>query len=629
MRILLIVILSVLSSLQVMALGIKEAACCKVQSVAMDDKGGLWLSYEVYGSEAQTGIGRLSDEAVPSGIVLSHSSTMGQICTEILTLEDVNRLTLWNIPGVGIKALVSSDSGVSVADCGHEGLGAQHYIGAGMCTSAPVFHEGKWYMAVGYGDSTSSVYVTSDNGCTWESLPTFSTTPANKPHDTQPYLIAGAGGLDMYTRSCGTAWSYKTASDDFGATWNPTVRFLPHPDREFCISRFSDGRLLMVRNGRLDQCLHILPEGLYAYMSDDDGQTWYGGLCLDQRPFSDSPCVVITPNGRICIFFNHNYRGKNQIIMAMTNAAEIDAASGSFSTFPRIIVPVLQAGQGTATFAATMDKMLAGSTDWASVPLRVATYNIQYLAPKAPQWEDRIPALKAVFDKYDFDLVGSQEPDAEQMQDIMAALGDDYAFVSVNRDNDPSKVRSSHNPIIYRKSRLELLDWGTFWYTDVPGKAGYGASSSRFCTWAKFHDKVTGMDFCHLNSHFDHLGIETRVYSSYVLTEILPEISDGLPTFCTGDFNSDEKTRCYKEILYCGYLKDAMTDGTEVINQHYSSMQSYKPEASNKKNGRHIDHIFYTHADSKVLKWELIMSDEAILASDHLPIYMDWIISNK
>ena len=72
-----------------------------------------------------------------------------------------------------------------------------------------------------------------------------------------------------------------------------------------------------------------------------------------------------------------------------------------------------------------------------------------------------------------------------------------------------------------------------------------------------------------------------------------------------------------------------MTDGTEVINQHYSSMQSYKPEASNKKNSRHIDHIFYTHADSKVLKWELIMSDEAILASDHLPIYMDWIMSIK
>lgn len=622
-------ILSILSSLQVAAQGIKDAACCKVQSAAIDDKGVLWLSYGVYGAKAQTGTGRLSEKVLPSGTAVSCSSTMGQMWTDVHTLIDVRRLTLWNVPGAGMKALVSSDSGVSVADCGNEGIGPLQHIGPGTCKAAPVLHDGRWYMAVGHDDSTSSVYVSSDNGNTWEALQTVSTTPANKPHDAQPCLIAGAGRLDMYTRSCGSAWSYKATSADFGRTWEPAERFLPHPDREFCVTRLSDGRLLMVRSGRLDQCLHILPEGLYAYMSDDEGETWYGGLCLDQRPFSDTPHVVTTPNGRICIFFNHNYRGKNQIIMAMTNASEIDAASGSFSTSPRVIIPVLQAGQGAAAFAATMDKMLAGPASWASVPLRVATYNIQYLAPKAPQWEKRLQALKAIFDEYDFDLVGSQEPDAEQMQDLMAALGDDYAFVSVNRDNDPSRVRSSHNPIIYRKSRLELLDWGTFWYTDIPGKPGYGASSSRFCTWARFHDKVTGMDFCHLNSHFDHLGIETRVYSSYMLTDILPEISQGLPTFCTGDINSDERTRCYREILHCGYLRDAMDDAPEVVNSHYSSMQSYKPEASNKKNGRHIDHIFYTPADSKVLKWELVMNEDAILASDHLPIYMDWIISDN
>ena len=628
-RRLLTIIAAVLFSNLASAQSIASAGACDVQSVAVDDAGRIWMAGGLYSPRQQSGVGTIAPGTECTTVTISVSSTMGQTWTEVWQSAQYRRATLWNISGKGMCAILSGEEGINIA-LWNDGWQIFSNVGKGVCSNPPVACGDDLYMPVSLDKSISGVYKSSDGGLTWTLMPGTFKTPEKVASDNQPSVVVGPDGkITLYTRSNGTSWSYMTSSSDYGQTWGKPSRFLPNPDREFAITRLYDGRLLLLRNGRLDQCLYILPEGLFAYLSDDEGKTWYGGLRLDNRSFSERPHVAAYPNGRMAIFFSHNFKGKNQICMAVTSVSEIDNASGSFKTTPRIAVPVMAAGLGEKTYADAVGLMNAPKSSWADKPLRVATYNIQYPADKAPAWKElRVPALKAVFDEYGFDVIGSQEPWKDQMEDLMTILGDDYAFVGANRNNDHSHPKSPYNPIFYRKSRVEMLEWGTFWFSDVPMTAGYGASSARFCTWAKFLDKATGKKFCHFNSHFDHLGQETRVYSVYILTDSIVKIAGGLPVFCTGDFNSNEKSRCYKEMLASGYLTDPLDGAEQVSGKEINSLHNYKDIAKNRKDGLHIDHVFYTPANSRAVSAKVVLDNNTKIGSDHLPIYMDWLIAD-
>jgi endonuclease/exonuclease/phosphatase family metal-dependent hydrolase len=149
--------------------------------------------------------------------------------------------------------------------------------------------------------------------------------------------------------------------------------------------------------------------------------------------------------------------------------------------------------------------------------------------------------------------------------------------------------------------------------------------------WGKFRDKRTGKVFFCFNSHYDHIGIEARDYSSDILVQAVRDIAQGMPSFLTGDFNSDENTSAYKKILASGFLADSMLalPEAERKNWEYFSMSHYKPISTVKKSYRHIDHVFYTPATSRVGSWQLILdSYDGVFGSDHLPILIEWTIAN-
>ncbi|MBL9214520.1 MAG: exo-alpha-sialidase [Opitutaceae bacterium] len=127
----------------------------------------------------------------------------------------------------------------------------------------------------------------------------------------------------------------ETFSTDGGRTWSrgrPAA--IPHIPSRFFIRRLASGRLLLVKhNPRLDSAWlqPDVPNGwqrrshLTAYLSDDDGRTWSGGLVLDERLVVSYPDAVEADDGRIFLVYDYNRKTDKQILLAVFTEADVAA----------------------------------------------------------------------------------------------------------------------------------------------------------------------------------------------------------------------------------------------------------------------------------------------------------------
>lgn len=472
------------------------------------------------------------------------------------------------------------------------------------------------------------VMFSSDGGKTWEQNLNVvkGLKEIIKARYNDPQIFQCEGGLiKMVIRCSGYGQSQCVVSSNGGKTWSRPGFFVMNPDRKQSVTRLSDGKLLLVKNNPFDNRRCVDPLGLYAYLSEDDGLSWYGGLRIDASRFALDPAVVETKDGKILVAFNYNKDRDSRVVIASTSVKEIDdACADSSSPVCKETVTAFVPGKAAAEYEAKMSVMTKDRTKWGDVPIRVTTYNIQANFIKKPDWAtERMPALKALFDEFQFDIVGSQEPYKAQMKDLEKMLGKNYAWVGI-----PTKEKTGqYNPIFFRKDRFELIDWGTFWFTYQADKPGYDGYFSRNANWAHFLDLKTGKEFFFVNSHFDHRGEEAKILAAEIMKEKLAGMTKGLPVILTGDFNSNEDTDCYKRLLEAPYLQDALISAAPHYNAEYFSMSSYQKPRT--KTGRHIDHIFYTPNSVKIRLWELIIKDyDGKYGSDHLPIFCDIDIAN-
>lgn len=475
----------------------------------------------------------------------------------------------------------------------------------------------------------AGVYISSDEGNSWkENLGAVKCADeAVHARFNNPQLFRHAdGSMRMVLRVSGTAWSYVATSQD-GKLWSQPVRFVSAPDQNFAVHRLADGKLLMVRNGRFDQNLYWMPEGMFAYLSEDCGATWYGGLRLSTDISTLNPTVAEGEDGTIYISTYREADGVAENRLFITSVAEIDDATANYENTPKNSRVVLTCAGDASSAAEELKMLTAPKSDWATETLRLATYNIQYPIMGWP--EKRLAPLIALLEEYQFDVFGVQEPHLHQIEDMMRYIGKDYDWIGSNVTGDNTDRNHHFNPIFYRRDRLELLDYDTVWLSDAVNKPGYGARSTRLFIWAKFRDKRTNKVFYHFNGHYDHRGFEAKIASSYIVLDMIKRVSKGMPAFVTADYNADEKTEPYRVLQESPYLKDSMLAVAEPVNAQYQSYAEYKPVTNRKANGMHIDHLFYTPNAIRIKHWELIIkSHKGHYGSDHLPIFVDCIIGN-
>jgi predicted neuraminidase len=156
-------------------------------------------------------------------------------------------------------------------------------------------------------------------------------------NDGRLWLIARtdalAGASIPPTGKVGLSESF---SSDGGRTWTvgqPSK--IPNVNARFFVRRLKSGKLLLVKNNppldvgwladpsvynRLQKRSHLT-----AYLSDDDGATWYGGLMIDDRISVSYPDGVQAPDGRIFLVYDFNRRTDKEILLAIFTEEDVAA----------------------------------------------------------------------------------------------------------------------------------------------------------------------------------------------------------------------------------------------------------------------------------------------------------------
>jgi hypothetical protein len=119
-------------------------------------------------------------------------------------------------------------------------------------------------------------------------------------------------------------------SHDGGRTWDePSFPTFKHPGSRFVIQRLQSGRILLVKHGQTIDTYDSINSGrtkLSAWLSEDEGKTWKGGLMLDGRTALTYPDGFQSPDGTIYISYDRNRAGDGEILMA--RITEVDILAG-------------------------------------------------------------------------------------------------------------------------------------------------------------------------------------------------------------------------------------------------------------------------------------------------------------
>lgn len=163
------------------------------------------------------------------------------------------------------------------------------------------------------------VFVSRDEGQSWHKL-----GGVRFPHfnfDEHMVVELADGRLWMTART----WKgiYQSFSADCGNSWTKPTFYMHNANSRHFIRRLQSGKILLVKNGKLDEGTprtvgkYAPRTNLTAYLSDDEGQTWHGGLAIESI---DRRCTYPdgfqAPNGQIFIIYDHERTKAKEILMA-------------------------------------------------------------------------------------------------------------------------------------------------------------------------------------------------------------------------------------------------------------------------------------------------------------------------
>jgi len=206
---------------------------------------------------------------------------------------------------------------------------------AAVWTHTPNCDEPRHVHDLGDEVGVNAIHST-DRGDTWSLL--GRTRVPNSACDEPMLVERKDGSLWMLVR---TEYGIgESISTDRGRTWTPgKPSDIEHiPAARFFIRRLKSGRLLLVK--------HNPPDGktrshLTAFLSDDDGAAWRGGLVIDERAKVSYPDGVQAPEGTIYVVYDRNRYADKEIVMAAFE--EEDVARGRFSPSARSRILINQA----------------------------------------------------------------------------------------------------------------------------------------------------------------------------------------------------------------------------------------------------------------------------------------------
>lgn len=248
--------------------------------------------------------------------------------------------------------------------------------------------------------------------------------------------------------------------------------------------------------------------------------------------------------------------------------------------------------------------------------IKVMTFNIRCGYCEQPtdinHWSNRKAMVADIIEKSGADIIGFQEAEQFQIDDLMGLLNGFEAYGIGREEGD----RGERNTIFVRKSRFEVLEKSTIWLSPTPNQSslGWDARYRRTLTISRLRDKQTNKIINFYNAHFDHEGRAARYQSALaVLAEAAKH--QGEPIILTGDFN--DRPGFDGHAALSGKLRDtAITSQTP----HQGGDMSFNGFGRDLRPANKIDYIFVS--DNFTVKSSEIITRlyDGHYPSDHFPI---------
>ncbi|MBA7550149.1 hypothetical protein ES705_42656 [subsurface metagenome] len=229
-----------------------------------------------------------------------------------------------------------------------------HRYARGVMINKPiVLSSGEWLFPVSNWGSTDNgitvvpksaeVFVSTDKGRTWILRGQAHVPKETKSFDEHRIIERENAHLWMLVR---TKYGIgESISKDRGKTWSEVSRSsIQHATARFFIRRLNSGKLLLVKHGAIEE--RIGRSHLMAFISDDDGKTWSGGLMLDERSGVSYPDGMQSPDGTIYIIYDYNRYKDKEILMA--TFTEEDVAKGQCVSKKARLRVLVNKASGTA-----------------------------------------------------------------------------------------------------------------------------------------------------------------------------------------------------------------------------------------------------------------------------------------
>lgn len=251
--------------------------------------------------------------------------------------------------------------------------------------------------------------------------------------------------------------------------------------------------------------------------------------------------------------------------------------------------------------------------------LKVMSFNIRmnYQDDGVNNWGFRKSYLTDVIKKHKPDLLGIQEAYFPQFVDLKNLMVEYDAFGPVDGRQGAESVG-----VLYLKTKMCLIDSGTFWLSQTPAiqSLGWDANLRRTVTWGKFEIKDSGRKLFFFTTHFDFKGKQAPGESTKLLLKKVKEIAGQEIAVVTGDFNFRETSKHYK------MLTEGLGDGYRFFDSYHLANEKIGPTWSLNSFGKtaeikrgKIDFIFSNHR-YRVSKYENIAEHKGdFYPSDHNP----------
>lgn len=242
-------------------------------------------------------------------------------------------------------------------------------------------------------------------------------------------------------------------------------------------------------------------------------------------------------------------------------------------------------------------------------------------------WANRKYGIAESLVRYKADIVGTQELQCWQYEELMGLLGDSWDGVGLPRKNTNSERCS----IIYNKKTIEYINGETIWLSETPsvvGSKSWNSAQPRILTYGKFLHKPSQTEFYFFNTHLDHKSEDARLNQLKLIVSYMDMYSKDYPVILTGDFNMYITDDCFTPLTEKAEVYDnSFTPFLQELGEDMKTTHGFKGGTA----GEPIDFIFHTANVLEVQSTQIIrdMYQGTYYLSDHYPVHSVISISGK